>query len=111
MVRLDHLNRECAARPVSQAVPAQVACRVLGSETGPCRLDPVCRPAGKHGVWLFYTSLAGAAAGAFIFAWWLLRVTRLSRLLGFFVGLLWPPFQWVFSALWRLKTAWDDIFF
>lgn len=111
MVRLDHLNRECASRPVSHAVPAQVACRVLGNDARPCKLDPVCKPAGKHGIWLFYASLTGAAAGAFIVVWWLLRVTRLSRVLGFFTGLLWPPLKWLCSSLWRFKTAWEDVFF
>lgn len=111
MVRIDHLNRECAARPVARAVPAQVACRVLGNETGPCNLDHVCRPAGKYGVWFFYTTIAGATAGVFIVIWWLLRVTRLSRLLGFITGLLWPPLQWLGSFLWRIKTAWDETFF
>ncbi len=111
MIRLDHLNRECAARPVSHAVPAQVACRVLGNGAKPCKLDHVCRPVANHGVWFFYTTLAGASAAVFIIVWWVLRLTRLSRLLGLVTGLLWPPLLWIASGLRSLKTAWDDIFF
>ncbi|HEY9069095.1 MAG TPA: hypothetical protein VIV61_02505 [Candidatus Ozemobacteraceae bacterium] len=110
MVRLDRLNRECSGRPVSHAAPAQVACRVLGNEAFPCRLDPVCRPAGAHGVWFFYTAIAGSAAAAFVVLWWMLRLTRLSRLLDLVTGLIWPPLKWAAASLWRLKTAWDEVF-
>lgn len=95
MVLLKHLNKICASRPVARAVPAQVACRILGNKTGPCQLDPLCRPCEKTGVWLFYSAFLGAFGLAFFVIFWLLRITRIQKLLGWLFRLIAPPFKWL----------------
>ncbi len=95
MVPLKNLNRDCAARPVSRAIPAHIACRLLGNTLKPCQLDSICRPCEKTGVWLFYSAFLVAFCAAFFVIFWALRVTRLSKLLGFIGRILLPPFKWL----------------
>ncbi|HNX76508.1 MAG TPA: hypothetical protein PLM07_10560 [Candidatus Rifleibacterium sp.] len=95
MVLLKNLNQECAVRPVSRAIPAHIACRLLGNSIKPCHLDTLCRPCSKSGVWLFYSGLLLAGCSLFFVVFWFLRVTRLSRLLGPLAALLLPPLNWL----------------
>ena len=99
MVKLRDLNRECSARPVSRAVPAQVACRLLGNNTKPCPLDALCKPAGKHGVWFFYSVLASVACTALLISFWVLHITRLGWVLSLIGRVLLPPLRWAVSAV------------
>ncbi len=95
MVLLKHLNGECASRPVSRAIPAHIACRLLGTSLKPCQLDAICRPCGKTGVWLFYSAFLAAFCLVFFVIFWFLRLTRLAKILNLLVAMLWPPFNWL----------------
>lgn len=95
MVLLKYLNKICAARPVSHAIPAQIACRLMGNRTGPCQLDPICKPCEKTGVWLFYSAVVGAFSLAFFVIFWFLRLTRIQKLLGLIFRIIAPPFKWL----------------
>ncbi len=101
MVLLKNLNSECAGRPVARAIPAHLACRLLGNSLKPCQLDALCRPCGKTGVWLFYSVLLAAVCLTFFVIFWFLRITRLSKLLNLIAGMFFPPLKWLanlFSA-------------
>jgi hypothetical protein len=95
MVPLRELNQICSKRPVAHAIPAQIACRLLGNRLTPCQLDKICRPCEKTGVWLFYSAFLIGFILLFLTLFWVLRVTRLSRVLGWFSSLLLPPAKWV----------------
>lgn len=95
MVLLKKLNKECASRPVSRAIPAHIACRLLGNTLKPCQLDAICRPCGNVGVWLFYSTFLVAFGVIFFIVFWLLRITRLSKLLNMLAGLALPPIKWL----------------
>lgn len=99
MVKLRDLNRICAERPVSRAVPAQVTCRLLGNNTKPCPLDALCKPAGKRGVWFFYSMLSAVAFAGLLCGFWVLRVTRVGWLISLVSRLLLPPLHWALSAV------------
>lgn len=94
MVLLKHLNKICRLRPVSHAIPAQVACRLMGNKNAPCQLDPICKPCTKTGVWLFYATFTGIFASLFFVIFWLLRITRIQKLLGFIFRMFAPPIKW-----------------
>ena len=94
MVPLRNLNQTCSNRPVSRAIPAQIACRLLGNTLSPCQLDAICRPCEKTGVWLFYSAFIVGAALLFLALFWVLRITRLSRVLGWLTSFLIPPLKW-----------------
>jgi len=95
MVLLKKLNKICSLRPVSRAIPAQIACRLLGNDKSPCPLDPICKPCEKSGVWLFYATIAGALSLVFLVIFWVLRITRLQKLLNWLFRLVSPPFKWL----------------
>lgn len=95
MVPLRHLNQTCSKRPVARAIPAQIACRLLGNKLSPCQLDAICRPCEKTGVWLFYSAFVVGAALLFLALFWILRITRLSWVLSWFSALLMPPLKWI----------------
>ncbi len=99
MVKLRDLNRTCAERPVSRAIPAQVACRLLGNNTKPCPLDALCKPANKHGVWFFYSMLGAIACAGLMTAFWVLHITRIGWLLTLLGRIILPPVRWVVSAV------------
>lgn len=80
---------------VARAIPAQVACRILGNPEKPCQLDPLCKPSEKFGVWLFYSAFALAAGSIFFLIFWILRITRIEKLIGFFARLVIPPIKWL----------------
>lgn len=98
MVQLRKLNNVCAARPVARAIPAQIVCRILGSSIKPCQLDQLCKPCEKTGVWLFYSAFLVVFSLAFLVVFWVLRVTRLSKLLWIFSALLIPPCKWLATS-------------
>lgn len=109
MVLLKKLNQICANRHVSRAIPAHVACRVLGNEEKPCVLDPICKPCDKTGVWLFYSIISTAAAIVFVVLFWLLRLTRLHKPLGFLFNLLIKPFSWLFLSFAHLRKFYRQL--
>jgi hypothetical protein len=95
MVQLKFLNQICCKRPVSRAIPAQIACRLLGNRSAPCKLDPICKPSEKFGVWLFYSAIAGVLGLIFLVLFWFLRVTRIQKLLNWVFAFFYPPFKWL----------------
>lgn len=111
MVPLKRLNSICAARPVARTIPSQVACRLLGNTEKPCVLDPVCKPVEARGLWVFYGSLALGATGGFCVLFWILRVTRASRLLGLLLRVALPPVQWSVNSAITARRWWDSLFF
>ena len=111
MVPLRDLNRTCAARPAARRFPAQVLCRLLGNTARPCRLDPVCKPSEKHGLWVLYGSLGAAAAAGLCLVFWVLRITRASRLLGLGLRVVLPPVQWALGSIVTARRWYDSLFF
>lgn len=109
MVRIDRLNADCSKRAASRAVPAQIACRILGSDTKPCPLDPVCRPADRHGMALFYGAFAGVFLFGFLGIFWLLRITRVSRVLGWVWAFLYPPVRIMAQSANQARHFWNDL--
>ncbi len=111
MVPLRELNRTCAVRPAARRFPAQILCRLLGNRVEPCPLDPACRPCEKHGLWVLYASLGAGSAAAFCLLFWVLRLTRLSRLLGLLGAILLPPLRWGVESAVTTKRWYDSLFF
>lgn len=109
MVRIDRLNAECSKRVVSRAIPAQIACRLLGNEEAPCPLDPVCRPADRHGIGLLYGAVAGGLFLLFLMGFWVLRITRFSRILGWCWAILFPPLRIGAQAANQVRHFWNDL--
>jgi hypothetical protein len=109
MVRLDELNGTCAARVVARARPSQVACRVTGNRRGPCALDPICAPADRLGLWVFYGALTTAGCLALTIVFWVLRLTRIGRLLGFAGRFFLPPVRWGLGMLGAAKRFYDGL--
>lgn len=99
MVLLKNLNKECVTRAVSRAIPAHIACRLLGNSQKPCALDPVCKPCNKTGVWLFYSSFLTAICLSFLLLFWVLRITKLSLILNLFAAIIIPPCKWLSNCL------------
>lgn len=111
MVPLRELNSTCAARPAARRFPAQILCRLLGNRARPCLLDPACRPSAQHGLWVLYACLAAGGTAAFCLVYWVLRLTRLSRLLGLLGRLVLPPVRWGVEAIVTTKRWYDSLFF
>ena len=109
MVRLDKLNRICAKRLVARTIPSHIACRLLGNEERPCVLDKICLPVEKKGLWYFYSILLLACLSTFLAAFWVLRITRVGRLLSFFLRLLIPPIRWVCRVIMGIKAFFDGL--
>ena len=109
MVRLDRLNRICARRIVARTVPAHIACRLLGNSTTPCLLDKICAPVETKGLWYFYSILLLGAMVAFLGAFWVMRITRLGRVLAFFARLLVPPLKWIAGVIAAIKAFFDGL--
>jgi hypothetical protein len=99
MVLLKHLNSICSKRPVAKAIPAQIACRILGNKIKPCQLDAICKPCEKTGVWLFYTIFLLAFSLIFLVIFWILRITRIQKLLGWGFRLISPPIKWLCTTV------------
>ncbi|NCB39404.1 MAG: hypothetical protein EOM80_11610 [Erysipelotrichia bacterium] len=95
MVALKNLNKVCKTRPVARAVPAQIVCRLLGNTLKPCQLDLICKPCGKNGAWIFYSSIVVGLAIAFFAIFWVLKITRLSKLLDLAARMILPPLKWL----------------
>lgn len=95
MVPLRNLNQTCSSRSVANAIPAQIACRLLGNTKKPCQLDNLCKATEKVGVWSFYAAIASVVSLAFILIFWVLRITRASKLLHIVSRVLMPPFKWL----------------
>lgn len=109
MVKLKELNKTCKSRPVSHAIPAQTACRILGNRIKPCPLDPVCKPCNKTGVWLFYAAFAGAFTTVFFIVFWFLRITRIQKLLSWAFRFFAPPFKWLAYSLAGLHNFYKNL--
>jgi hypothetical protein len=95
MVLLKNLNKICSKRNISHAIPAQIACRILGNKTRPCALDPLCKKAALKGVWLFYIAFVAGISIFFLITFWVLRITRLQFLIKYAFRLLAPPTAWI----------------
>jgi hypothetical protein len=109
MIPLSRLNKICLTRLVSRTVPAQVACRLLGNDRGPCVIDKICAPCDKHGAWFLYGVLLTGLLVAFLGLFWVLRLTRLSRVLGLILRIFSPPLRWSLdTALW-FKDGFDSL--
>ena len=109
MIVLDELNRFCASRVVANDRPAQVLCRLLGNRVKPCSADPLCRVCDRKGVWVLYSALSGAILLVFFVMFWLLRVTRLSRVLGAVGYIFIPPLRWAFTCLAEMKRFYNGL--
>jgi hypothetical protein len=95
MVPLSKLNKLCSKRYVAKAIPAQIACRLLGNEKLPCQLDNLCKACEKSGVWLFYAAFIAVFSAIFFIIFWLLRLTRISKILNLLSKIIVPPFKWL----------------
>lgn len=109
MVLLDYLNSICSKRTVAQSRPSQILCRLLGNTYKVCVLDPICLPVEKKGICFFYSVLGIAAVFVFVSIFWLLRVTRLSKLLNLVSRVVLPPFKWLVSLGIHLKNFYDGL--
>ena len=104
MVALRNLNSICSNRLVAKAIPAQIACRLLGNSANPCKLDGLCKISEKTGVWSFYTIILAILTVVFFLVFWALRITRASKLISLLAKIVIPPFKWLsysFASLYK----------
>jgi hypothetical protein len=109
MVKLKNLNSQCARRKVAHAFPAQIACRILGNESVPCKLDPICKPCESKTVLYFYAIFAAAISSFFFLVFWILRLTRLSRPLGWLTRIFAKPLVWLCKIGARLYNFYKNL--
>jgi hypothetical protein len=110
MVRLDHINEICARRRLANSRPAQVFCRLLGNDRQPCPADRFCQEVEKRGLRFFYLCLVSGLFFGLTALFWVLRITRLSRLFAFVLGLFIPPLKWVVQTIKAMKDFFDSLF-
>ncbi len=109
MVKLFALNSVCLKRLVARSIPSQVACRLLGNTNSPCLLDRICSKSDSKGLSFFYGVLGGILLGTLVLGFWLLRITRLSKLLGLFGRVILPPLAWVITTVVAGKRFLDSL--
>lgn len=104
MVLLKELNKICANRNVSKNFPAQIVCRLFGNKNTTCKLDKLCETAEKKGIWYFYTPIIIFLLIVYIILFWLLRLTKLSKIFYPLSVVLLIPLEWLaicFAATYR----------
>ena len=95
MVLIKDLNKICSERKVAKDFPAQVICRLLGNKNAPCKLNKLCLQTESKGIWYLYATALLFVTLVFLTVFWLLRLTRLSKLaypLALFVLI---PLEWL----------------
>lgn len=99
MVRIKNLSNECKKRPVSRAIPAQVACRLLGNSKKPCILNLACKPSLRYGALFFYGIAVPFLTIALSFFCKVLQTTRLYRPLAYMIVFVLKPFKLIVYSL------------
>ena len=95
MVLIKDLNKKCANRRVALNFPSQVICRLLGNKLEPCKLNKLCEATEKKGIWYFYTAILLFALLVYLVLFWLLRLTKLSKICYPLVMLFIVPLEWL----------------
>lgn len=104
MIKIKDLNNICKNRLVAKDFPAQVVCRLLGNEKDPCKFNSICEKTQKKGMWYFYTIIFSTISFVFLLLFWLLRLTRMSKLAYPVAMFFIVPFEWLatcFAATWQ----------
>ena len=95
MVLMKELNKICSERKVAKDFPSQIICRLLGSKNSPCQLNKLCEQAEIKGIWYFYTAVLLFVLLVYLVLFWLLRLTKLSKLCYPLAMILIIPLEWL----------------
>lgn len=95
MVLINELNDVCKNRKVSKEFPAQIICRLLGNKVEPCKLNKLCETAEKKGIWYFYTPILLFLLVLYTLLFWIMRLTKLSKLFYPLAMMFLIPLEWL----------------
>ena len=95
MVLIRELNNICSKRKVAKDFPSQIICRLLGNNSSPCKLNKLCEQAEAKGIWYFYTAILLFVLLFYLVMFWLLRLTKLSKLCYPLAMILIVPLEWL----------------
>lgn len=95
MVKISELNKICANRLTSKEFPAQIICRLFGNKFEPCKIDRICATSEEKGLWYLYLTILLFLLLSYLVFFWLLKVTRISKILYPVVMLLIIPLGWL----------------
>ena len=95
MVLINELNKICSERKVAKDFPAQIICRLMGNKNSPCQLNKLCEQAEAKGIWYFYTAVLVFILLLYLVLFWLLRLTKLSKLCYPIAMILIVPLEWL----------------
>lgn len=98
MILIKDLNKTCANRKVAKDFPAQIVCRLLGNKVAPCKLNKICEPCETKGLWYFYSAVLIFVVLSYLAIFWLLRLSKLSKVFYPLAMLFIIPFEWLATA-------------
>lgn len=98
MVLLKDLNNICNKRKAAKGFPSQVICRLLGNSSEPCKLNKICEQSETKGLWYLYTVILLFALLIYLVVFWLLKITKLSKLTYPLTMALIVPLEWLATS-------------